>query len=635
MIDLVNFSFDFGGRYLYQETDFFVKPKERIGLVGLNGTGKSTLLRIITGEYSLTGGSLSKPKDLTIGFLNQDLLSYETDESIFNVALQAFSRVLELEKELNSIYARMETDHSDSLMSKLSEVQTEYESLDGYNIHHKTAEVLEGLGFETHELEKPLKQFSGGWRMRVMLGKLLLQNPNLLLLDEPTNHLDLPSIQWLEEYIKDYDGSVIVVSHDRYFLDNMVTRIAEVANARITSYPGNYSNYIETKAEREEIQQKAYDNQQAYIRQQERFIERFKAKASKATLVKSREKALDKIERVEEVSSEAPKINLRFEVEKQSGKTVSELKDVKKAFGDKVILNNSSIEILRGDKIALIGANGRGKSTMLRIIAGTEPVEGLSKIGHNVIPSFYAQHQLESLNVNNTLLEELASFAQDKKEVELRTVLGCFLFTGDDVHKKIRVLSGGEKARVALAKTLISKSNFLLLDEPTNHLDMNSISILIQALQNYEGSFIVVSHDRYFVSQIANKIWWIEDQVIREYPGTYEEYNWWVEKQEKEQAKIAANTPKPVAVKAEPAPKPKNSDSDNDQKLAEKKLASIEKSLNELDQKKQKMEMDLANPEIINNNQKYNEINKAYKLLLNEISSKNAEYEELFNSIIN
>ncbi|HYG16136.1 MAG TPA: ABC-F family ATP-binding cassette domain-containing protein, partial [Bacteroidia bacterium] len=360
MIDLTNFSFDFGGRYLYKDTNWNIKPGDRFGLIGKNGTGKSTLLRVITGEYSLTGGIMSKPKDLTIGFLNQDLLSYESHDTILNVALQAFERVLYLEKEIANIYERMADDHSDEIMAELASKQTEYEALDGYNIHHKTEEVLEGLGFTTQDLQKPLNQFSGGWRMRVMLAKLLLQKPGLLLLDEPTNHLDLPSIEWLEDYVKDYEGAVVVVSHDRYFLDKVVNKIADVANQKITVYPGNYEFYLETKAERDELQQKAFDNQQQYIRQQERFIERFKAKASKATAAQSRQKLLDKLDRVDEVQDDNTKINLRFTVTQQSGKVVSELKNVSKSYGSNVILNHTDGHIIKGDKIALIGANGKG-----------------------------------------------------------------------------------------------------------------------------------------------------------------------------------------------------------------------------------------------------------------------------------
>ncbi len=634
MIDLTNFSFDFGGRYLFKDTNWNIKPRDRFGLIGKNGTGKSTLLRVIMGEYSLTGGTYSKPKDVTLGFLNQDLLSYQSDDSIRNVALQAFDRILVLEKEIADIYERMANDHGDAIMQELASKQTEYESLDGYTIHHKTDEVLEGLGFSTYDLAQPLSQFSGGWRMRVMLAKILLQKPDVLLLDEPTNHLDLPSIQWLEEYIKTYEGSVVVVSHDRYFLDKVVNKIAEVSFQKITVYSGNYEFYLSAKEERDENQQKAFDNQQNYIKQQERFIERFKAKASKATAAQSKQKLLDKLERVEEVQDDKTKINLKFTVGQQSGKIVSELKNVSKSYGDNVIFKNTDGHIIRGDKIALIGANGKGKSTLLRIITQQEKVEGLANKGHNVKEAFYAQHQLETLNLKYEILEELQHFAPDRRDQELRTVLGCFLFTGDDVFKKIKVLSGGEKARVALAKTLLSEANFLLLDEPTNHLDMQSINILIQALQQYEGTFVVVSHDRYFVSQVANKIWWIEDHQLKEFVGSYDEYEVW--RKEKEAA-AKNNAPAKVKTTKQPKEKQKKKDDNSTQneiKQLNKELATTERLVEEITTKKTKLEAKMALPEVVGDNEKMTTVSSEYSTVLAKLEEANTKYETIFEQLI-
>jgi len=527
MLSISNLSFYFGSRALYDGANLHIKPKTKIGLIGANGTGKSTLLRLISGEYSPDGGNISKSGECTIGFLNQDLLSYQTDDSILHVAMQAFERALELQIQIDAVLHKMETNYEDKDVDLLSKLQEEFERLDGYTIQSKSEEILEGLGFTTDDLNKPLRLFSGGWRMRVMLAKLLLQKPALLLLDEPTNHLDLPSIEWVEKYIHDYEGSVVVVSHDRYFLDRTVDNIAEVSNAKITLYPGNFSFYEEEKALRNEIQKGAYENQQSQIRQTERFIERFKAKASKARQVQSRVKALDRLDVVDEVIDEKAKVNFKFNFGTQPGRFILFLEHISKAFGEKVILKNTSATINRGDKIALIGANGKGKSTLLRIISGTEKIVGERRTGHNVIESFFAQHQLESLQVENNLLEELKETGTAKTEMELRSVLGCFLFSGEEVFKKIKVLSGGEKSRVALAKVLISQANFLLLDEPTNHLDMQSVNILIQALQQYEGTYVVVSHDRYFVTNIANKIWYIEDYEIKEYPGSFDEYEVW------------------------------------------------------------------------------------------------------------
>ncbi len=557
MIALTNIGFEFGGRFLYRNANWHIKPNERIGLIGLNGTGKSTLLRIISGEYTLTEGTMSKPRDLTIGFLNQDQLSFDTDDSILEVALTAFSRQLALEKEINEVIVKLETDHSDEVIQRLSDLQEEFDRLDGYDIHHKTEKVLEGLGFTTQQLAQPFKKFSGGWRMRVLLAKMLLQEPNLLMLDEPTNHLDLPSIIWLEEYLRSYQGTVVVVSHDRFFLDKMVSKIVEVSMQKIFEYPGNYSFYLESKQERMDLQQRSYDNQQQFFKDQEKLINRFKAKASKATMAQSRMKMLERVEKIEAPEDDNREINIQFRVGVTPGRMLAEFKDVSKAYPDVPILNKSEGRIERGDKIALIGANGKGKSTVLRMLAGAENFEGTIIPGHNVKQAFYAQHQLESLGLGNEILQELQNFAQDRSDTELRTVLGCFLFAGDEVFKKIKVLSGGEKARVALAKTLLTEANFLILDEPTNHLDMRSINLLIQSLQGYEGSFLVVSHDRFFVSQVANKIWWIENEQIKEYPGSYEEYEYWrIKKEEEYKLKKSQEPAKPKAsvqaVMAEP-----------------------------------------------------------------------------------
>jgi ATP-binding cassette subfamily F protein 3 len=555
---------------LYEGANLHIKPKSKIGLIGANGTGKSTLLRLISGEYTPDGGTISKSGDCSIGFLNQDLLSYQTDDSILNVAMQAFEKQLELQKDIDEVLHKMETNYEDKDIDVLAKLQEDFERLDGYTIQSRTEEILEGLGFSTDDLQRPLKLFSGGWRMRVMLAKLLLQKPALLLLDEPTNHLDLPSIEWVEKYIHDYEGSIVVVSHDRYFLDRTIDNIAEVSGAKITLYPGNYSFYMEEKALRNEIQKGAFENQQSQIRQTERFIERFKAKASKARQVQSRVKALDKIDIIDDVIDEKAKVNFKFNFGTEPGRFILFLEHISKAFGEKVILKNTSATINRGDKIALIGANGKGKSTLLRIISGSEKIVGERRTGHNVIESFFAQHQLESLTVENTLIEELKGTGTTKTEMELRSVLGCFLFSGEEVFKKIKVLSGGEKSRVALAKVLISEANFLLLDEPTNHLDMQSVNILIQALQQYEGTYVVVSHDRYFVSNIANKIWYIEDHEIKEYPGSFDEYETWMATRE---------TTKPVsiksAVKAKPELAPVEVKTPNQTKQIEKLEAEI------------------------------------------------------------
>lgn len=590
MLSISNLSFYFGSRALYDGANLHIKPKTKIGLIGANGTGKSTLLRLISGEYSPDGGNISKSGECTIGFLNQDLLSYQTDDSILHVAMQAFERQLELQSQIDAVLHKMETNYEDKDVDLLSKLQEEFERLDGYTIQSKSEEILEGLGFTTDDLNRPLRLFSGGWRMRVMLAKLLLQKPALLLLDEPTNHLDLPSIEWVEKYIHDYEGSVVVVSHDRYFLDRTVNNIAEVSNAKITLYPGNYSFYEEEKALRNEIQKGAYENQQSQIRQTERFIERFKAKASKARQVQSRVKALDRLDVVDVVIDDKAKVNFKFNFGTQPGRFILFLEHVSKAFGEKIILKNTSAIINRGDKIALIGANGKGKSTLLRIISGTEKIQGERRTGHNVIESFFAQHQLESLQVENNLLDELKATGTTKTEMELRSVLGCFLFSGEEVFKKIKVLSGGEKSRVALAKVLISQANFLLLDEPTNHLDMQSVNILIQALQQYEGTYVVVSHDRYFVTNIANKIWYIEDHEIKEYPGNFDEYEEW----QSTRAISETLAPKKLNEKSKPELVPIDSKSNSPKQNQEKLIEKLESKIMDLEVSISEFEIELA-----------------------------------------
>lgn len=638
MIAITNLSYFLGDRALYDGASLHIKPKQKIGLIGLNGTGKSTLLRMINGEFQPDAGSISKAGDCTIGFLNQDLLSYQTEDSILSVAMQAFERQNILQVQMDKILHDMEHNYSDDLVDKLARVQDEFEALDGYSVQSKAEAILEGLGFSTADLNLPLRQFSGGWRMRVMLAKLLLQKPSLLMLDEPTNHLDLPSIQWVEKYTQSYEGAVIVVSHDRQFLDNTIDTTVEVSGGKLNYYAGNYSYYLEEKALRNDIQRGAYENQQAKIRQTERFIERFKAKATKSRQVQSRVKALDRMDVVDQVMDENAKVHFRFQFTTQPGRHVFQLEDASKAYGDKVILDATNVSMERGDKIALIGANGRGKSTVLRIVAGTEPIEGKRRLGHNVSFTFYAQHQLESLNVAHNLIEELKYANPTKTETELRTVLGCFLFTGDDVFKKIKVLSGGEKSRVALAKVLLSQANFLLLDEPTNHLDMQSVNILIQALQQYEGSYIVVSHDRYFVENIANKIWYIEDHQIKEYPGTYEEYEIWIEERGLQSAvseKAAVSSAPPQ--KSQPAPasqnktngKPQSNEDVQRLKKARKQIEELEETINNLEVRKAETEGKLADPKIYNDSVALAEMNRFYIDIKQKLEQSTGDWENL------
>uniref|UniRef100_UPI004048BE92 ABC-F family ATP-binding cassette domain-containing protein n=1 Tax=Algoriphagus sp. TaxID=1872435 RepID=UPI004048BE92 len=633
MLSISNLSYFIGGRALYENANLHIKPKDKIGLVGQNGTGKSTLLKIIHGDYLPTTGEVQKAKDCTIGFLNQDLLSYQSDDSILDVALAAFKETLAIQEEIDQVLKLMETDYSEEVINRLAHLQDRFESNEGYTIKAKAEEVLEGIGFQTNDLQKPLRQFSGGWRMRVMLAKLLLEKPALLMLDEPTNHLDLPSIQWVESYLKNYEGAVVVVSHDQTFLDNCISTTVEVANETLTSYPGNYSFYKEEKKLRMELQQNAYENQQQQIKQTERFIERFRAKATKSNQVQSRIKALDRMERVHEVVNDEAFVNFKFKFSQKSGRDVVTLDQVSKAYGDLTILKNTIARIERGDKIALIGANGKGKSTLLRIIAGTEAISGKRGEGHNVIKSFFAQHQLEALTLDNEIIQEMSQAGSGKTEMELRGVLGCFLFSNEEVYKKIKVLSGGEKSRVALAKTLISEANFLLLDEPTNHLDFQSVNILIQALQQYEGTFITVSHDRHFIKGVANKIWYIEQHEIKEYPGTYEEYEFWRSQQVEQVA--AAPTQKPVKAASVSPTKSKEDtqQAKRELKKLEDQLQAVEKEIHQLEVQKQDLEIKLADPSLYLDELESQKTQASYQQIQASLDTVNANWEKLVDQI--
>ena len=635
MFVLNDITFEFGSRILFSELSWHIRPQEKIGLIGANGTGKSTLLRIISGEYTPTSGNISKRNDLIIGFLNQDLLSYLSDKSILDVAMEAFERANYLHQEIEKTLHQLETDHSDQILDRLQKLQTEYESLDGYSLQSRAESILEGLGFSTTDLTRPLREFSGGWRMRVMLAKTLLQKPDLLLLDEPTNHLDLPSIQWLETYLASYEGAVLIVSHDRYFLDKIVNRIGELEYQRLTIYTGNYSDYLLEKEERKELQANAYRNQEKYIKEQERFIERFRAKASKASAVQSRIKALDKLERVDAVDGPLAAIRIKFAVDKQPGRIISKLNIHRKAYGELELMKNTSAEITRGDKIAFIGANGKGKSTLLRMLYGEEQFDGNSEDTYNVVPSFYAQHQLESLDKENDALRELQVFAPEETDTYLRSLLGAFLLKGDDVFKKIKVLSGGERARVALAKTILARANFLLLDEPTNHLDIQSVNVLVEVLNKYEGTYIVVSHDRYFLSRIANKIWYIENKELKEYPGTYEEFETWQHEQKSEKDKKPASS---TAKQERPALKEEKTKIVKESKVNKHQLeqqvkkweGELEKARKQLDETEKK----LSDPEIYKKTEEFKKLQRLYETAKLAVAHAEKEWEAYYLKLI-
>lgn len=560
MIQLNHITLAFGGRFIFKDLTWTLKPNLSIGLIGPNGAGKSTMLRVLAGKQKYDEGTIAVTGSATIGYLEQDVQEMPSDRSVKEEAMLAFTHVMQLQEREMEIMGEIEqeedheSDRYGSLLAELGNVQNQLVAHEAHRIESKSEAVLTGLGFEPKDLDRPLRSFSGGWRMRVALAKLLLQNPTFLLLDEPTNHLDIDSIDWLEKYLRDYAGTVVIVSHDRYFLDRMVTTTVELYDGHLTEYAGNYSFYLQEREERRALQKAAYDNQQKSIAETQRFIERFRYKATKAKQVQSRVKMLEKLDRIPAPPSDQASIHIRFPMPERSGRVVLELSEFSKHYMTDegrldVFTRARGLLIERGDKVALVGRNGAGKSTLARMINGTEPFEGTRNLGYKVERTFFAQHQADTLELNHTILDSMQSIAAGQSETELRNILGAFLFTGDDVFKPIRVLSGGEKSRVALARTLLVPANFMILDEPTNHLDMQSINVLIEALQQYAGSFVVVSHDRHFLDQIVNKVWRAEDGEVREYLGNYSEYIWQVEHGTASKVESAINKAKSVPEK--------------------------------------------------------------------------------------
>ncbi len=543
MIQLEQISKSFGGQVVFRDITWHITRGQRIGLVGPNGAGKTTHCRILTGEMDADAGQVRRAKAATIGYLPQEIAS-AGEGTVLGHLLAGFPEVARLEGEMDLVAGEMaetETGASVDLMRRYGDLQHQYEALGGYTLESKAKGILGGLGFAPEDFFKPLATFSGGWRMRAALGRLLLQAPDLLLLDEPTNHLDLESLQWLEEFLAAYEGTVVIISHDRYFLNRVVDRIAKLELARFNLYAGDYDDYQAQKLARQEQIEAAQRTQAEQIEKMEHFIRKFRYKATKARQVQSRIKMLDRMERVELVR--APKrIHFHFPQPARSGTTVCELRRLRKAYGENVVYAGIDFRLLRGDRVALVGVNGAGKSTLLKIVAGILPFEGGDRVlGHNVTVHYYAQHQLDALNSRNTVLEELAAIADVEMQPRLRAILGAFLFSGDDVAKPVTVLSGGEKSRLALAKMLLRPANLLCLDEPTNHLDVTAREVLEEALDQFDGTMLFISHDRYFIIRFATKVEEIRDGRLWEYAGDYDYY---LEKRQEEAVpSAAAETP--------------------------------------------------------------------------------------------
>ncbi len=604
MLSLVNITFFLGSRSLFSNLNLQVVKGDRVGLIGPNGAGKTTLLRLISGKFKPEEGTVELQSGATVGFLEQDVLEVSLNMTVRELAMQAFTEVLALEKKLDHIGHELatRTDYESAsymkLLEDLEKTQQRFFLLDGDRIEAKASEVLAGLGFSEAAQNEPIENFSGGWRMRVLLAQLLLKKPDVLLLDEPTNHLDIDTIEWLQKYLSAYDGAVIIVSHDRYFIDRMVNRIAELRNSRIYSYTGNYEKYLVQREEMIELQQNAYDNQQKKIAETERFIERFKAKATKARQAQSRVKQLEKLERVEAPEGDTASVSFKFPNPPRAGNVIMTIDSLKKDYdGMKVFTSGQDLHINRGDKIALIGPNGSGKSTLARILDGIEPFSGKRTIGHNVLTGFFAQHLAEVLSTDITILESMEEVAKtaDSRRM-IRTLLGNFLFTGDDVFKPIKVLSGGERSRVALARTLLEPVNFMVLDEPTNHLDIASKDVLVQALKSWEGTLLVVSHDRHFIEQFATKVWRTGNGRVEEYDGGFDYYLWKTQT-ETAPAELAKEPSRSEKKKETPPSENHKPTTENVvQKTDNAELKKLEKRIGDLEKDKVRMEAELADP---------------------------------------
>jgi len=525
-----------------KDVNWEVKPGDRIGLVGVNGAGKSTQLKIIMGTVEPTSGQVIRPASLKIACLNQE---FEVDpartiEQEFWTVFQEANRV---QGSLDHIHRQMEgadPEQLESLLYEMDRLQRQFEALDGYGLQARIDKILPEMGFTASDASRLVGEFSGGWQMRIGLGKILLQKPDVLLLDEPTNHLDLETIEWLETYLKNLTIPMVIISHDREFLDRLCTQIVETERGISTTYLGNYSSYLAQKAEQRSAQLSAFERQQKEIERQQAFVDRFRASATRSTQAKSREKMLEKVERIEAPVSDVRTLHFRFPPAPRSGREVVIIKNLTHAYGDKILFLGANLLVERGDRIAFLGPNGAGKSTLLRLIMGLEtPIEGYARLGdHNVIPAYFEQNQAEALDLDKTVMSTIHDVVPDWKNEEVRTLLGRFLFSGDTVLKKVGSLSGGEKARLALAKMLLTPANLLILDEPTNHLDIPAKETLEEALINYDGTALIISHDRYFISRVANKIVEIRDGDLRVYLG---DYHYYLEKvaEEQEQERLA------------------------------------------------------------------------------------------------
>jgi ATP-binding cassette subfamily F protein 3 len=646
MLSINNLNLQYGSKHIFRDVSAQVYENDRIGLAGVNGTGKSTLLKIMCNQLETDPGVVTRASWFTVAYLPQEITIDLGSRSLFDEAERAFDEALAHQKEFDEIGQKMaglaEGDQRiEALLERQGKLQHLLEGHDIFRIRPEIERILFGLGFCQQDLDRPVSDFSGGWIMRLLLAKLLLKKPSLLLLDEPTNHLDLDSLTWMEDFLLQYQGAMVIISHDRSFLDRVTTRTWELSLGKLTAYKGNYSRYLVEKEQRMELERAAYDNQQAMIKQTERFITRFRAKSTKAKQVQSRAKQLEKLERIELSESERT-IHFSFPPAAPSGRDVLTLQGVNKEFDGKKVFKEVSFDLQRGDKLAVVGVNGAGKTTLLKIMAGIEPAQGKIRQGHNVILTYFGQHQAQELSGELTVLDTVYHAAEDMTITQVRSLLGAFLFSGDEVEKKVQVLSGGEKSRVALAKMLIKPANLMLLDEPTNHLDITSQEVLQEAMRQYEGTIVIVSHNRFFVNSFVNKVLEIRDGKATMYLGNIDDY---LAVREEQNSAVEAG-------KKLPSEKKKNNGSDNRDRKAQrreraeqrqkisgklkplkKKAAATEKDIETLEERKEQLETMMADPELYADQKRWAEISKEYNTLKHHLERQYEQWEQAQEAI--
>ena len=617
MLNVHNLSVSFQGEYLFEEVAFMLNAGDRVGLIGKNGAGKSTMLKLLSRELKPDSGTIAADKDVRIGFLKQDI-DFVKGRTILEEAYQAFGEIKTLEQKLDDIHHQIETrtdyesESYHNLLDMLSDYTHRFDLIGGYQYQGETEKVLLGLGFQRSDFDKLTDSFSGGWRMRIELAKLLLQNNDILLLDEPTNHLDIESIIWLEQFLTTYSGAVVIVSHDKMFLDNVTNRTIEISVGKIYDYPKSYSKFLELRQEIREQQLASQKNQEKKIQQTEKLIEKFRAKASKASMAQSLIKKLDKIDRIEVDEEDNAVMNVRFPVSVTPGKVVLEIDDVSKSYGEKEVLSHVSLLVERGSKIAFVGQNGQGKTTLAKMIIGETDYQGTIKLGHNVQLGYFAQNQADYLDGELTVLDTMYHAADDTNRMKIRDILGSFLFRGDEVDKKVKVLSGGERNRLALAKMLLSDFNVLVMDEPTNHLDIKSKNVLKKALQQFEGTLIIVSHDRDFLQGLTDKVYEFKNKNIKEYLGDidfYLEQRAVANFREMEQQKETHSAPTKVAESTEKL----SFEQQKQQKATQNKLNKIENQIAALEEELKQMDVQMGQG--VQSNDYYKEYEQKKKML--------------------